>query len=266
MSKFGITFDIGEAQESNILISGSNHTGKSRLACGISSILQTFNWKVVAIDNTGVWKEISDLPTIYRLRKERNYDFENKYWHYPFPKTSMLYDTSLLVPSLQRSFVNQLSEQLWDFQVYRAQKQWTLLALEESQLFMRNVRGSVSENIMRAMSAGRNQKIRVLAVNVDLALLDPSFIRLCSQRFYARLNIEENSRRKFRNYHGGDWLRVTTELSLGFFVYMLRDKLKVIHAPLFETKRIPERYRIRIPTPQPQKPKSAWDRFRKWFQ
>jgi len=263
--KFDIAFNIDEAKESNILVSGSNHTGKSRLSAGICSILQTFNWKVVAVDNTGIWKEISDIPTFYRLEKERNYDEESKRWHYPFPKTSMLYDTSLLVPSLQKSFVNQLSEQLWNYQVYTKSSIWTLLALEESQLFMRTVRGSVSESILRAMSAGRNQRIRVLAVNVDLALLDPSFIRLCSQRFYARLNIEENSKRKFRNYHGLDWTRVATELDLGFFIYMLREKLKIVHVPCFETKRIPQPYHIPMPTPQLRKPKGLWEKFIEWI-
>jgi len=259
--KFDIAFDIGEMRKSNVLVSGTNSTGKSRLSAGICSILQNFNWKIVAVDNTGVWKKISDIPFYYIVRKERNYDPESKQWYFPFPRTSMLYDTSLLVPSLQKSFVNDLTENLWNYQVCRKEKQWTLLALEESQLFMRNLRGNVSENIMRAMSAGRNQRLRVLAITVDLALLDPSFIRLCSQRYYGRLNIEENSRRKFRNYHGLDWCRIATELDLGFFIYMAREKLKIINVPCFATKRIPRPFYIPKPLPQP-KSKSVWQRFK----
>lgn len=52
ISKFNIDFDVPEAQTSNILVSGANKTGKSRLSAGICSILQTINWKIVAFDNT----------------------------------------------------------------------------------------------------------------------------------------------------------------------------------------------------------------------
>ena len=106
------------------------------------------------------------------------------------------------------------------------------------------------------MSAGRNHAIRILAVSVDLALIDSAFIRLCGQRYYGRLNIEENSKRKFRNYHGLDWTRVATELDLGYFIYLLRDRLKIIHVPLFQPKRLPEAYPVPKPI-QPQ-PKSLW--------
>ena len=114
--------------------------------------------------------------------------------------------------------------------------------LEEFQLYGRNVRGSAAQNILRIMSAGRNHKIRLLAVTVDLALIDTSFIRLCSQRYYGRLSIEENSKRKFRNYHGLDWCRIATELDLGFFIYLGNDKLQVVNIPCFETKRISVAY------------------------
>ena len=115
------------------------------------------------------------------------------------------------------------------------------------------------------MSAGRNQHILVLAITVDLALIDPSFIRLCQQRYHARLGIEENSKRKFRNYYGLDWCRIATEgLDLGFFIYLLRNKLKVINVPCFETKRIPKPFYIPKPLPKPQ-PKSLWTRIREWL-
>lgn len=266
ISKFSIAFDIPEQQKSNSLICGGNSTGKSRLACGIASILQNLNWRIIAFDPVGNYQKISDIPTFYRVRKARNYDEESKEWYYPFPTESMLYDMSLLIPNLQKSFVNDVLERLWNAQVRMSTKQWTLIVLEESQLFMRSIRGSVSQNLLRVCSSGRNHKLRTLAVSTDLALLDASFIRLTSQRYYSRLNIEENSRRKFRNYHGLDWLRCVQELDLGYFVYMLRDKLKIIHVPCFEAKRTPQPYHVPMVTqPQPP-PKSLWTRIKEWIQ
>ena len=263
-SRFSIPFDLEEAKKSNILISGTNHTGKSRLACGICSILQNFNWRIIAFDNTGIWREISNLPIVYRVRKARNYDPEMKEWFYPFPTDSMLFDTSLLIPNLQRSFGDDVLERLWNAQVRSCLKRWTLVVLEESQLYMRNIRGNVAQNILRICSAGRPQKIRVLGITIDLALLDPSFIRLCQQRYHARLGIEDNAKRKFRGYYGLDWCRIATELDLGFFIYLLREKLKIINVPLFEPKRLPEPYHIPVP-PQPPRPKGLLERFKDWW-
>lgn len=151
---------------------------------------------------------------------------------------------SLLKPYTQKKFVDSVLERLWLKQVRNPSKR-TLTILEEFQLFGRNLRGSLAQNILRIMSAGRNHRLRVLAITVDLALVDPCFIRLCSQRYYGRLGIEENSKRKFRSCHGLDWCRTVQELDLGYFVYLLRDKLKVINVPLFESKRIPEPYQVK---------------------
>lgn len=262
ISESNIPFDIKEQETSNTLISGANKSGKSRLACGIASILQTLNWRIVAFDPVGNYRKISDIPIFYTVRKQRNYDPENKEWYYPLPTNSMIFDTSLMIPDLQKSFVNDVLERLWNAQLGNPSKH-TLILLEESQLFMRNIRGSVAQNLLRICSAGRNLRIRVLAVTVDLALIDASFIRLTAQRYYARLNIEENSKRKFRNYHGLDWTRIATELDLGFFIHMLRDKMKIVHAPLFEPKILPVQY---TPTMIEQtKPKSLWQRIKEFF-
>jgi len=261
ISKFDIPFDIEEAQKSNVLISGTNHTGKSRLASNITSILQNFNWKIVCFDNTGIWRKISDLPVWYQVT-EQDVDLAYETVNYPFPNSSMIYDTSLLIPDQQKLFVDKVLRDLWDARVNNPSNQWTLVTLEEAQLFMRNIRGSVSQNLLRIASAGRNLNIRILAITVDLALIDPSFIRLCQQRYHARLAIEDNSKRKFRGYYGGDWCRIAQELDLGFFIYLFKNKLKIVHVPLFEPKRLPTPYTP--PTIELPKPKSLWQQIKEF--
>ncbi|MCK4222872.1 hypothetical protein KAX01_01120 [Candidatus Bathyarchaeota archaeon] len=263
-SKFNIPFDVKEAQKSNILVNGANHTGKSRLACGLCSVLQTIDWKIVVFDNVGIWRQISDAPIFYRIRNARNYDLEQEDGFYPFPTESMIFDMSLIIPDLQRTFVNDVLERLWNAQV-RNLSLWTLIVLEEAQLYMRNIRGSVAQNLLRICSAGRNHRIRVLGISVDLALIDSAFIRLTSQRYYGRLNIEENSKRRFRSYHGSDWTRIATELDLGLFIYLLRDKLKIIHVPCFQTKMRPQPYRVQIPTQQPKPNRSLRKKIGEWL-
>jgi len=246
MTKFDIPFDIQEAMKSNILVSGTNHTGKSRLACGICSVLQTFNWKIVAFDNTGIYQKISDIPFFYRLSQNRNFDKEREEWYFPFPTESMVYDMSLLLPIQQKSFVNDVLERIWNAQVYNPQNQWTLLALEEAQLYLRDIRGISGQNILRCASAGRNHKIRVLAITPDLALIDSAFIRLTNQRYHAKISSEENGLRKFRNFYGLDNTRITRELELGYFLFYLNDKIKIIHVPLFQPSRLPQAYQTPI--------------------
>lgn len=230
-----LPFDLAEAQKSNILISGTNSTGKSRLACGIASLLRKFDWQVVAFDNSGVYRDISDighLIKVYPLHYEgakipRITDF------------SVVYDLSLQTPSEQVYTVNMILQDLWENRVIQGAQKWTLVLLEEMHLYARNVRGALSQNLLRIMTVGRNQKIRVLGVTVDLALIDPAFIRLCGQRYHGRLGIEENSKRKFRAYYGGDWLTVATELRTGDFIYY-KDRLRVVNVPLFEPKTKPQ--------------------------
>jgi len=228
--RFQICFDFRLATESNVLVSGTNNTGKSRLACGICSLLRYFDWKIIAFDNSGIWQEISDLPFLYFVEKDR----------LPIVQNSIVYDISLLTPKNQRKLVEVFLENLWN-QTRKTPKRYrkqTLIVLEEFELYGHNSR--YADNLHRVMHVGRNLKIRVLGITTDLALIDPAFIRLCQQRYHGRLGIVEHSKRKFRAYYGGDWCRIATKLDVGYFVYLNRDKLKIVHVPLFQPVTLPK--------------------------
>lgn len=231
-------FDLPECQRSNLLISGTNNTGKTNLACLVASVLQRLGWRVVAFDSSGAWLEQSDIPVYATV----NFDSESETFKIPLFQDSILYDLTLLLPTEQTQFVDLVLLDLRHRQLESDRKRWTMVFLEEAQLYCKNVRGTVSQNILRIMSVGRNQRVRVCCVSPDLALLDNSFIRLTGQRFHARLGIEENGKRKFRAYYGLDWLRVTLEHDLGFYTYLLKDKLQVVKVPLFETANKPVNY------------------------
>lgn len=227
--------DLDEMQRSNLLISGCNNSGKTNLACQIVSILQKFNWRIIAFDSSGAWLKQSDIP-IYTTVE---YDYRTESFRIPLFNESVIYDMTMLLPSEQKLFVDMVVLDLWHRQLETENKEWVLVALEESQLYMKNVRSQVAENLLRTMSVGRNQKIRVLAVTPDLALIDSAFIRLCGQRFHGRLSIEENGLRKFRYYYGSDWVKVTREHDIGLFTYLCRDKLKVVSVGYFKAQTKP---------------------------
>jgi len=223
--------DIDEMERSNLLISGCNNSGKTNLACQIVSILQKFNWRIMAFDSSGAWLKQSDIPIYATV----NFDARTESFKIPLFNESVIYDMTLLLPSEQKLFVDIILLDLWHRQLETQNPIWHLVVLEESQLYCKNVRGQVAENILRIMSVGRNQKVRVCCVTPDLALIDSSFIRLCNQRFHGKLSIEENGLRKYRLYYGSDWLRITKQHDIGMFTYLLRDKLKVVSVPFYKT-------------------------------
>lgn len=238
---YGLPFDLEEAKKSNVLVSGTNSTGKSRLAMAIASKLHSEGWKVIVIDNSGVWKELSDLPHFVKVYSQipNPCGVQVKI---EIPTTSMIYDVSLLKPTEQRIFIEGLLQYIWESRVNSQPNQWLMLILEECHLVMRSVRYEVSEQLLRLMSVGRNIKARVCGITVDLALVDPSFIRLCQQRYHARLGIEEGSKRRFRAYYGSDWCKIACELDVGFFLYVLGEKIRIANIPLFQATSTPLAY------------------------
>lgn len=54
-------------------------------------------------------------------------------------------------------------------------------------------------------------------ITVDLALIDPSFIRLCQRRYHGCLGIKQGSKRRFKSHYDKEWMEKTTQLEVGQF-------------------------------------------------
>jgi len=254
---YPFAFDWVEAEKSNILISGTNSTGKSRLAAKLANILKTLGWQIICFDNSSVWKKISDLPICIEIDESENF------YEVPIIEgKSVVYDISQLIPTQQKELVDFVLLDLWNNRD-NDNFSWVMVILEEFELYGRTTRGNIAQNIFRIMHAGRNRQIRTLAVTTDLALIDASFIRLCGLRYHGRLNIESNSKRRFRQYYGKEWLEVANSLPLGQFIYLNKNKLQQIKVPLFEAKHKPISYTQYLQSLQPKpKPKKIglWQR------
>lgn len=105
---------------------------------------------------------------------------------------------------------------------------------------MKNIRGSLSQNLFRLASVGANKQIRLMAICFDLALIDSAFARLSGQRFHGKINIESNCRRKFKAYYSKKWLDVAENLTTGSFIYVNNNTLQKIKIPLFQSTHKPQ--------------------------
>jgi hypothetical protein len=252
--KFENLFKLDEARKTNILLSGANASGKTRLSCAIASMLHSLGYTVIVIDVSGVWKKISDLPyytKAYKFNDEIELaDFEQN--------TSRIYDLSTLKLSETKQVVEELSEQIWNERINQHEPNPTWLFCEESETFLKSIRGKESENTYRLVHVGRNINLRCALITTDLALLDASVIRLCGIRFHGFLNPEENSRRKFNSYYGKDYTRIAMEgLDSGDFIrfrqYYRKKPLDIITVPLFKDKPRAQLYLKFKREPEPQK-------------
>lgn len=239
-----LPIDIEESKKSNILVTGTNQQGKSLLAMAISDRLTHIRepWQILVFDNVGHWKNKSSIPLYYMVSETT--------MKYVLPKyASMIYDISNLLPVNQKEFCEWVLADLWKSRIQQQNNHFVLVLFEEFQLYAKNVRGNVSQNILRIMSVGSNHGIRCLGITPDMSLIDCAFIRLAQQRYHFKLGNEPNAKRRFRAYYGLDWCRIARHLDVGFTIYVNKEKLEVCKIPLFQTHRIPQAYR------EPVKPK-----------
>jgi len=233
---------LSECKRSNILVTGTNQTGKSRLSMALSDILMKHGFQILVFDNVGHWRQQSSVRTYFEVSPQT--------MKYILPKrSSLIYDISLLLPSYQKEFCENVLNDLWNYRVQQKPNHWVFLIFEEFQLYAKNVRGNVSQNILRTMSVGANHNIRCLGITPDLSLIDCAFIRLTNQRYHFRLGNEPNAKRRFNAYYGSDYTRVCRELDVGSLIFYLNEKLKIYSIPLFRSRSISRPYI------EPQKPK-----------
>lgn len=243
-----VPIDLSEAKKSNILVTGTNQQGKSLTAMAISDRLMRESWQILAFDNVGHWKNKSSIPAWFKVSETT--------MKYILPQQgSLIYDISNLLPVSQKEFVEWVLADLWKSRIQQQNNHYVLVLFEEFQLYAKNVRGNVSQNILRIMSVGSNHGIRCLGITPDLSLIDCAFIRLAQQRYHFKLGNEPNAKRRFRAYYGLDWCRTARHLEQGFCIYVNKEKLKVVKIPMFTSSRMPQQY------VEPVKP-SLWHRIK----
>jgi len=247
--------DIDEAKRSNIMISGTNATGKSLTAMNISDKLMLNGFQIYVIDSTGIWKKKSSIPTYWQVSETT--------MKYVLPKSSIIYDVSRLTASYQREFLESILNEVWLRSLDENRKQWLMIVIEEAHLLMRHIRGRASENLLRICSVGRNVNIRTLAISPSFVGLDAEFRRLSQQRYHFKLPNESNTKRRFCSIYSKDWYRVAKELDCGYAIWYLNERMKIVKIPKFVSNVKPMPYYLPKPqvTEQP-KPKTLMQRIK----
>lgn len=232
VNKYVYPIDIEEAKKSNILVTGTNQQGKTRLAMALCDVLMREGWQVLVFDSVGIWKTKSSIPHYF--------DVSEKTMKFVITDNSLIYDISKLLPFFQREYLEAVLSELWNYRIEQQTEKWLLIVTEEAHLYMRFLRGLVSQNLMRFCSVGANWKTRILAISPSLTGLDSEFIRLCQQRYHFKLGNELNAKRRFRGYYSKDMQIVGLNLNVGCFLYYLNGKLTPCCVPLFVSDTQPQ--------------------------
>lgn len=217
--------DIAECKRSNIMVSGTNATGKSLTAMAISDRLMLNGFQIYVVDSTGIWKQKSSIPLYWRVSEVS--------MRYVLPKSSIIYDVSRLTASYQREFLESILAEVWLRSLDNNRTKWLMVVIEEAHLLMRHIRGRASENLLRICSVGRNVNIRTLAISPSFVGLDAEFRRLSQQRYHFKLPNESNTKRRFCSIYSKDWYRVAKQLDVGYAIWYLNERMKIVKIPKF---------------------------------
>jgi len=127
----GFPIDLAELKKSNVLVSGTNQQGKSRASMYLADIAMRENWQVIVFDNVGIWKHKSSIPIYYEVSETT--------MSYVLTEESIIYDISLLLPSFQKEFVENVLADIWRMKLENPNGKWVLVIFEEFQLYAKSL-------------------------------------------------------------------------------------------------------------------------------
>lgn len=223
-------FDVSEASKRNVLVSGGNNSGKTRMAMAHADILQRCGWIVICADPSGAWKQ-GPLKEVVTLREGQTnimkiYD-------------SVVFDTSELYLNSQVEFIETLSQYLWEWKTKTNNQTPVMLILEESQIFAKSLKADKVKNLARLLLVGRNKQIRCTMITPRLASIGTEAIATSGQRYFGFSN-ETNNSRKLKSMYGKEWSEIAKSLNVGEFVFINSNKPpQLIRVPLFTPDTVP---------------------------
>lgn len=227
-------FSTSEAAKGNILIVGQTSSGKTKLACAIVDLLQKCGWDIVIFDPTGVWRRVSSAHRYQKL-------LEGKTNCLKLISPSIIYDMSNLYIDTQKTLVNDFCKWLWETRVNEDPDKLRplMIVLEEAQLFTRNVKSQIAQELFRMAMSGRNLKVRLMLISPRLNNVATEFVFLSTQK-YIGLSNEQNVSRKIRSMYGREISESCKFLGIGEFIYAARsEKPYWIKIPEFMTSHRP---------------------------
>ena len=246
LKPYPFEIDIGEAKRSGVFIAGGKGTTKTNLAKVIVDRLLKLGCIVKVLDVSTAWLN-SQIPYVYEA--ETDYVPETELYQ------SVLYDLSNLTPKDVKSFIAKFLAVEWKKQraIPKHKRKWIIYVFEETQMLtpQGGLRSNEAQQTLRLMSSGRNIELGFIAITQRPALADTSVFELSFQRYFARMD-GENDKNKVAQYIGS-LAEKLEDLNLGEFFYDFGRTTKWIYTEEFKPKTKPRRLQT-VSTPKPSVP------------
>jgi len=225
--------DVNEALRSGVFICGGKGATKTNLAKIITDKLLRLGYVVKVFDISKAWLK-SSIPYVVEITNNIRMNI-NLY-------RSVMFDLSRLLPKDAKRFISLILAAEWDMQVRltEQQRRWIVYVFEETQMLtpQGHLRSNEAQQILRLMTTGRNYNLGYIAITQRPALCDTSVFELTFQKYFARMN-GENDLRKVANYIGAKAYDLE-KLRLGEFFYDKGSETKWITTEEFKAETVPQ--------------------------
>lgn len=214
------TVDIDTLFESNGLILGSRHTGKSDVGMFVSDVCIEKGSIVVVFDPSLDWIARSSIKQYVKVEPYRTLDA---------PCESTIFDTSLLSPSEHARIVENFAKNLFEYQAQASNRKQYLVIFEESHTYFYQgcMRSKNLANCVRLLSVGRNVGIACVLISQFASMLDKFAIKHSTSQMWCGFTREPNDLMYLKQILGSD-VKELSKLSDGQFIYLTRNAIQKI--------------------------------------
>lgn len=235
------TVDVQQLFESNALVLGSRHTGKSDIAMMISDKVMLEKAVVVVFDPSLDWIARSSIPRVMKVEPYSVLDV---------PCESTIFDISLLSPSQQQRTVENFSEKLFQSQASNPERKACVVIFEEAHTYFYQgcMRSKNLANCVRVLSVGRNVSIGCVLISQFASMLDKFAIKHSTSQAWFGFTREPNDLNYLKQILGSD-VKELSKLKDGQFLYLTRKGLSKINIEPYQS--VIQKQQITIPEPQP---------------
>jgi len=245
--------DLTELYESNGLVLGSRHTGKSDIAMMISERAMKENTTVVCFDPSLDWIKRSSIKQYLKVES---------YTSLQIPKESIIYDLSLCSPLQAQKIVEDFNEKLFESQAQAFDRKQYLVIFEEAHTYFYegSMRSKKMQNSVKLLSVGRNVDIAVLLISQFASMLSKFSIKHSTSQAWFGYTKEKNDIAYLKSFLGEN-VKELTKLDDGQFMFMDRNGIsKIAIEPYNSTTPKQEVKMIELkPIIEPIKPKQTND-------
>jgi len=237
--------DIEQLFESNGLILGSRHTGKSDVAMMIADKCMEKGSIVVCFDPSQDWQNRSSITYFQTLKSS----YINK-----IPIEPTVYDISLLSPREHQQVVESFSEKLFRQQAETPDRKKYLIIFEEAHTYFPQgcMRAKAYQDTVKLLSVGRNLGISCLLISQFASMLDKFAIKHSVSQTWCGFTKEYNDLRYLKSLLGSN-VEQLTKLNDGEFLYLTRSGIQKIAIEPYERNIHKQQIFSKIPQLEPLK-------------